>query len=357
MDIVEGKVTYERLNRIGVGEGANSEVWEAREINMNRVVAVKEISKADLSVRGVYDYFREAKAMFEARHPHVVPIYTATDQKEFVALVMPLYPGKSLASRITAGPLPLSRALHIAQGTLEGLSHIHVKGFLHFDIKPSNVLFAPGELPMLADFGQARMLDSFGVADAPDMYKHLPAPETLSTGRATVASDIFQMGLLLYRAINGNPFYQTVKAAQIAKHGLPECLKTARIVDSSTFLPHVPRRMRSVIQKALSPLPRDRYSTAPELADALALVAPVRDWVVKIDADRIEWRGTRNGRADVLVSREQNAARLDRWDVRSHTAGAGGARALRKADFWAAGLTPNQANQHLQKVFRALERE
>lgn len=357
MDIVKGEITYERLRKIGVGEGANSVVYEARERNVGRTVAVKEIDKADLSVRGIYDFFKEAKTMFEVRHPHVVPIHTAVDVPGIVGLVMPLYPAGSLASIIASGPLSLPRTTDIAQGVLEGLAHIHIAKFLHFDIKPSNVLFAPAGQPMVSDFGQTRMLDIYGVAEAPAMYRFAPAPEVYLTGRGTVESDVFQAGLLLYRMVNGEPFYQNVKALQLLKMGGPdECLRKGRIVDPERFLPHVPNRLRRIIRTAMHPDPAERYSSAQQLADALTGAGLLPPWEMSFAPDRREWRLARRGKATLLVIEERIPGR-ERWSVSAFTEGNAGTRGLRRSALWATSLTANQAEHHLrQRVFRVLER-
>jgi serine/threonine protein kinase len=105
---VVAELTYEKLGAIGVGQGMNSEVFEAREIGIDRIVAVKELDKAYLQVLGISEYFREARMLFAARHRHVVEIYTAVETAGIVALLMPLYPDGSLATRSDTRSQPRS---------------------------------------------------------------------------------------------------------------------------------------------------------------------------------------------------------------------------------------------------------
>jgi serine/threonine protein kinase len=356
MDIVQGELTYEKLDRIGVGQGLNSEVYRAREIGMDRTVAVKEITKADLSVRGIHDFFREARMLFNARHNHVAEIYTAVETNELVSLVMPLYERGSLASRIAQGPLSPSTVVRIAHEVLLGLGVVHMRNMVHFDLKPTNVLFAPNGRAMVADFGQTRMLNDLGVAEEPAMYPYAVPPEVERFHAATSAADIWQMGLLMYRALNGDPFYHHVKAEQLDKAGnAAACRRSGKIVDLAQFQPHVPLSLRRVIKRAMSVQPTERFESAEQFSDVLGRAIIPLNWEMATEGTVLVWRVERRGKAPLVVRVEQ--ASNDRKNVQVYTEGTNGLRACGKAEMWAEGLTVKQAEQHLRvRVFTQLGR-
>ena len=357
MEIVRGELTYEKQDRIGVGQGLNSEVYRAREIGMNRTVAVKEIAKADLSVRGIYDFFREARMLFQARHHHVAEIFTAVETAELVSLVMPLYERGSLASRIAQGPLSLNSALRIAHEVLLGLGVVHMRNMVHFDLKPTNVLFAPNGRAMVADFGQTRMLNDMGVAEEPAMYPYAIPPEVERFHAATSAADIWQMGLLLYRALNGDPFYCAIKAEQLEKAGsAAACRRSGKIVDLDHFQPHVPLSLRKIIKRAMAFDPANRFESAEQFSDVLGRVIVALDWQMTSAGTELFWRAEPRGRTPLVVQVEQ--APQNRRNIRVYTDGLKGLRAHGKDKMWADGLTVKQTAEHLRlRVFTPLGRK
>jgi eukaryotic-like serine/threonine-protein kinase len=168
MEIVHGRVPYERGDRIGVGEGMNSQVFRARDPRLQREIAVKEIEKARLG-NDVNAYFQEARTMSELGDPNIVPIHYACDTDDMIGLVMPYFPG-SLGSRISVGPMSVRQLIKVAQGILSGVARVHGAGFVHLDLKPSNVLFTDTGIPMVADFGQSRELGPHNTVRVPAMY-------------------------------------------------------------------------------------------------------------------------------------------------------------------------------------------
>jgi serine/threonine protein kinase len=333
----------------------NSEVFEAREIGIDRIVAVKELDKAYLRVLGISEYFREARMLFAARHRHVVEIYTAVETADIVALLMPLYPAGSLATRIQNGPLRLRQGLRVAHDVLDGLGRIHALNLVHFDLKPSNVLFARDGRAMVADFGQTRMLDARGVAEEPGMYPYAVPPEVERFHAGTSQSDIWQMGLLLYRIVNGDPFYRVVKDRQlVVEGGAAACRRSGKIVDLGMFQPHVPHSIRRVIRKALDPNPADRYGSAAELSDALGRLDFNLDWEMTESPDVTTWHAERPRQPALVVEKQRVGTR---WNVQVYTEGRAGRRALQRDLLWADRLTDRQAEVHLRtKVFAILSR-
>lgn len=348
MQIV-GTMMYERLCEIGAGEGRNSKVYLVDEPQLGGRVAIKEIEKA--SFPDPSEYFSEAQTMYQTIHENVVPIRYACETSDAIALAMPYYTNGSLARRIADGPLQLSEALRVVRGVLAGLAHVHLSRFIHFDVKPSNVMFSDTNVPMVADFGQSRAMSPGGMATAGRIYTAAFPPETFTTGGGTVESDIYQTGLLAYRAVNGDLWYRP----QTWQEG---ALLTQRIVrgkfpNRDLFMPHVPDRIRTLIRKALRVDPTQRFHAATEMADAFGRVALPLDWSVKALWPGFRWRALRPGLADLVV--ELNDRGSGRFQVRSFTERAGEPRRAKgKGENWRTGLTWNDAMTHLRDVFRRL---
>jgi len=343
---VLAEIRYQKIRPIGIGEGMNSEVFLAFDPQLNAEIAVKEIQKANLG-NSATSYFNEAGLMFASTHPHVVPPFYGCNTADQISVAMPYYPRGSLQSRIKGGPLPPRECLRVGHGVLLGLTQIHLQKILHLDIKPSNVLFDEIDRPRVADFGQARALDAAGVVTAPRMYRLAFPPETLQTSRATIQSDIFQMGLLLYRVVNGNPYYE----AQVpALSDLEDKITRGRFPNRDSFMPHVPRRLRTMIRKALQVNPVDRYHSAAEMSDALARIEIALDWKITPSANgALVWRACREGRPDLVV--ELSPCSSGEWSVGVHTARGADTRAKRPNQYRREGLSRKDADAHLKRVF------
>jgi len=342
-------VTYERRKQIGVGQGMNSTVYLADDPQLGATIAVKEISKANFG-NTVAGYFAEAQAMFETQHPNVVAIRYACELPDDICLAMPYYKNGSLADRIGDRPLALSEVLRVARGVLAGLARIHATNYVHFDVKPSNVLFSDKDVPMVADFGQSRAISATGVVTVPDLYENALPPEVLNGGVGSILADIYQMGLLLYRAVNGDQMYQ---AQVVPDQGvMQERIAKGKFPDRRRFMPHVPKRLRTIIRTALCVDATKRYQSATEMTDALNRMPLKTNWTVKpLPGGGTRWRAARAGRAKLIVELTPNG---QDWCVETFTKGAE-KRALGKAANWRAALSKSAAAAHLKDVFERLQ--
>ncbi len=212
---VYAQTRYNRLEPIGVGEGMNSTVFRAYDPYLQRELAVKEISKDKLG-NDLDSYCREARAMFAMRDPNVVAIVYVCETPDYVGLALPYFVNGSLKARIKDNPLETMQLLKLAHDVLGGVARIHSNQFLHLDLKPSNIFFDDANRALVGDFGQSRKLGK-GVVTFPAVYKWAMPPEVWDSHTATVESDIYQLGVLLYRAANGEPIY----ALQRSRYPLP----------------------------------------------------------------------------------------------------------------------------------------
>lgn len=350
MEVV-GQTKYRKIKKIGSGNFG--EVWEAVDIHSGGTVAVKEIPRSKLAAQRLSDFFAEAKAMeASGNHQNVILIRYACDcpTEDKIGLVMPLYRKGSLNERIENGPLSLREVVRTTLAWLNGLHQIHLAGYIHYDIKPSNILFSDGGNPMVADFGQTRLIQSDGTSRLPPLYPDSVPPEFFTGSVGTVETDIYHAGLTIYRTANGNPQYRSQLPAD--DNELRADTLAGAFPDRDYYLPHVPTALRQVIRKALSVSPADRYPSATELQDAVANVTVDLDWRVNLRSDgSAVWVADRVDQPSLVVELEPEAGK---WAVKQFTAN-GGARRGRKVDEWGRALTRTQAITSLKKLFRSLK--
>jgi serine/threonine protein kinase len=345
---VVANVEYERLREIGAGEGMNSKVYLARDPQLAGEIAVKEVPKADFGNK-IDRYFAEAQAMYKAKHESIVPVHYACATGTHVCIAMPYFKRGSFASAVKDGPARLSIVLSTGHAVLSALAQIHLADLLHLDVKPSNILLSDRGIAMLADFGQSREMSAAGVATVGRIY-HLAVPPEAYSGVVAVPSDIFQAGLLLYRAANGDPHFMATWTTDHAKQ--KSAVTKGRFPPRDNFLPHVPRRLRTVIRKALKVKPEDRYQSAIEFSDELGKVACDLDWAMTRAANGEHvWECRRIGQPDLIVKATPTSAA---WALSVYTVTGGKLRAKGRSVFWKTALSWSEASKHLTEVFENL---
>jgi hypothetical protein len=198
-----------------IGSGGAGVVWRARDMLLDREVAVKEIVRFAAAGRDAPDetYQRtlcEARAAARIRHRGVAAVYDVISEAGCPHIVMELIEGRSLAQVIEEeGPLALSRAAHIGRQVLAALTAGHAAGVLHRDLKPANVLVTPSCRAVLTDFGVASVtgtasMTQTGIVLGTPSYL---APERAQGQAATPAADMWSLGALLYAVVSGQGPY------------------------------------------------------------------------------------------------------------------------------------------------------
>jgi serine/threonine protein kinase len=348
---VLGIIRYQRTGVIGVGEGMNSNVYRAFDPYLRRDIAVKVVSKAAFG-NDFDSYCNEARAMFAAAHPNIVGIEYVCETADEFHLALPLFANGSLRSRIDQSPLGLKDSLKVAQGVLAGLSRIHASDFLHLDLKPANILFDDDDRALISDFGQSRRMSSIGTVMYPPVYKWTMPPEVWTSHVATVESDIYQMGVLLYRIMNGDGVYRLQKSAISSDAELLRLIQRGRFPDSRLFLPHVPRRMRTLIRKALQVNPTERFHSASEFAVFLGRINLPLDWTtIFLGAGAYRWRALRLGIPDLEVELLQHSSG---WKTNVWTTEGQSKRRRNVSGYWRSKLSYREALKHLTEVFSEL---
>src|SRR2546428_7134325 len=253
-----------------IGEGAMGVVWKAYDTVIRRSVALKlRSSRIGKTSDARQRFLREGRAADVLQHPTLVPLYDRGEAKNQLYIAMELVEGRDLSSLIaTNEPLALERKLDIVIELLEGLAYAHERGVIHRDIKPSNVRVAADGRVKIMDFGIARLQSaditgSGAIVGTPNYM----APEQVTNGPITPATDLFSVGCLLYELLSyRKPFEgETV-------HGVLYQVLTTDPKPLRTMAPSIPAALERVVGKALNKVPEDRYQSARQLQAALTSI-------------------------------------------------------------------------------------
>jgi serine/threonine-protein kinase len=283
---------YEFIRKIGAG--GSGVVYLATDTLLQRPVVLKLLKRGALSLEQVRTtQLREARLASAIDHPNVCAIYDVGEApseaggEDEAYIVMQYIPGKSLDKVIAEGPASLQLVLSAGIQIADGLSAAHLLGIFHRDLKPANVMLTDGGLIKILDFGLARQLDMDEADfDPASPGRRMPpnpeatytarggtiaymAPEQFVTGRSSVQSDVFALGLILYELSSGRhpfhrpdaPEFQTIRAIQFAD---PPNLRE--------IVPDLPVELESVILRCLEKQPSARFASAADVREGLRTV-------------------------------------------------------------------------------------
>jgi eukaryotic-like serine/threonine-protein kinase len=260
---------YEVIGELG--RGGMGIVYEARQVALGRVVALKVLKSGLFATEDECRRFvNEAEAVAHLDHPAIVPIFEVRRSRGLHFYSMRRVGGSSLDQRLEQGPLSPQDAARLVARIARAVDETHRHGILHRDIKPANILVDETGAPFLTDFGLARRVDGEG-ADATRSGAVLGTPSYMSPEQAegkirdlTTGTDIFGLGGVLYAALTGH--------APHAGSSVADTLDRVRKVTPeapSRINRLVPRDLESVCLKCLEKDPQRRYGSARELADDL----------------------------------------------------------------------------------------
>jgi serine/threonine protein kinase len=271
-----------------VGGGHFGEVWLARDLAVNRTLAVKIL---DESMAPVAVGLSEAKVGNKLDHENVVRIEYADvvshGGEKLVVIAMDYHEGGSCSSTVNALKFVAApRAVSIMIDVLRGLEYLHEKDLLHNDIKPSNILLANDGRALLSDYGISCPSVGGTPVAATAAYTLHRAPETLLTGNVSVATDVYQVGLSLFRLTSGitalDDLRQMVGDAEFEKLKVTEQLTT-----KAGFAPFIDSRLKRIILKATLADPTERFDSALSMRRALERVQHEGYWDVDQNGDLV----------------------------------------------------------------------
>src|SRR5439155_1437370 len=233
---------------------------------IRRFVALKLLPRAGRSADARDRFMREARAAGALQHPNIVTIYDLGESDDQLFIAMELVDGRDLSSLIALSePLALERKLDMVIEVLQGLSYAHERGVIHRDVKPSNVRIASDGSVKIMDFGIARLqsadVTGSGAIVGTPTYM---APEQITNGAISPATDIFAVGCVLYELLAyRKPFEgETV-------HGVLYQVLTTDPKPLRTMAPSIPAALERVVGKALNKVPEERFETARQMQSAL----------------------------------------------------------------------------------------
>src|SRR5262245_13999557 len=307
---------YELLGELG--RGGMGVVYKARQLKLNRIVALKMIRGGHADVHARERFRREAEAVAQLQHPNIVQIHEVGEHNGRPYLALEFVAGGSLDQRLAGTPQPARVAAELVEKLAQAIHHAHERGVVHRDLKPANVLLAPNPKsesrslkqtritkegnqenksaadvrvsktdisklestadldirisdfePKLTDFGLAKLLDdASGPTRTGDMFgtPAYMAPEQAESNRQITgpATDVYGLGAILYELLTGRPPFRAETAIETLLQ-----VRGQEPVPPSQLRPNCPRDLETICLKCLEKEPSKRYASARALAEDL----------------------------------------------------------------------------------------
>jgi serine/threonine protein kinase len=277
---------YEILRELG--RGGMGIVYKARQLSLNRVVALKMIlSGAQASPVEIHRFRAEAAAVAQLHHPNIVQIYEVGIDGGRQFLSLEFVNGSTLAVRVGGTPQPSRPAAELLEALARAIHVAHQRGIVHRDLKPHNVLLAPATegsefdtgtsaqyiqifgIPKITDFGLAKNLDSQAGQTQTGVILGTPsymAPEQAAGGIQSIgpAVDVYSLGAIFYEMLTGRPPFRAATPLETLRQAA-----TQEPLPISQLQPYVPRDLQTICLKCLQKEPHRRYPSALALAEDL----------------------------------------------------------------------------------------
>jgi predicted Ser/Thr protein kinase len=257
-----------------LGRGGMGVVYRARQLSLDRVVAVKMLSgsrPADAVTRA--RFLTEARAAAALDHPNIVRVFQVGETPAGPYYAMEFVEGRPLQAHLKRGPLKVSAAVALLTALAEAVHYAHRRGVIHRDLKPGNIIIDRIRRPVILDFGLAKFLGSSDGLTAYGTLLGTPAfmsPEQAAgeVERVGPLSDVYSLGAVLYVSLSGRPPYDgdstLTVVRKITSPEPPPSLRGRR--------PEIPAALEAVCMRCLAKGPEDRYQTAQALAQDLQRV-------------------------------------------------------------------------------------
>lgn len=251
-----------------IGEGGMANVYLANDTILDRKVAIK-VLRGDLSndEKFIRRFQREALSVSNLSHPNIVEVYDVGEEDGQYYIVMEYIEGKTLKQLLKKREtLTLPEVIDIMLQLTDGLAHAHESYIIHRDIKPQNIMILDNGLVKITDFGIAMALNATQLTQTNSVMGsvHYLPPEQANGKSATVKSDIYSLGILMYELITGSVPFKGDNAVEIALKHMKEKIPSIRKQN-----PTIPQSVENIVIKATAKNPRNRYDSVKEMHNDL----------------------------------------------------------------------------------------
>jgi predicted Ser/Thr protein kinase len=253
-----------------LGRGGMGIVFLARDVALDRPVAIKLLPPTMAAQAALRERFlREAQLAAKLSHPNIIPIFSVDRVEDFVFFVMAYVEGETLGRRLqTRGPLSPSEGTRMIQEVAWALAYAHLRGIVHRDVKPDNILLEQGTgRALVSDFGIARLADASGgtaVGEVLGTAQYM-SPEQATGESVDGRSDLYSLGVVAFYTLSGRlPFDAPEVPALLAMHITQPPPQLASVT------PAVPGKLAQAVDRCLAKEPAQRFQTGEALAEAVA---------------------------------------------------------------------------------------
>jgi tetratricopeptide (TPR) repeat protein/tRNA A-37 threonylcarbamoyl transferase component Bud32 len=276
-----------------LGRGGTGVVYKARQVSLNRVVALKMVLAGEhVRSEDLVRFLAESETVAALQHPHIVQIFEVGQHDGLPFFALEYLEGGSLLQKLQTSPLPAREAARVTETLARAMHSAHAHGVIHRDLKPSNVLLDREGRPKITDFGLAKRvaggsgLTQTGAILGTPSYM---APEQAQGKGKEVgpAADVYALGAILYELLTGRPPFKAATPLETVLQVLHE-----EPVPPRRLQPQVPRDLETICLKSLDKEPARRYANAEDLAEDLRRYQtgePIRARPVGLVEQGLKW--------------------------------------------------------------------
>ncbi|MBI3727327.1 MAG: serine/threonine protein kinase [Burkholderiales bacterium] len=281
MNFSPGTELYKYVLQYKIGGGHFGQVWLALDATLNTNVAVKLL---DEKMAPAAVILKEAQVGNRLKHQNVVRVHYADvidfGSSRVVVIAMDHVANGSVLGKVNPGNFIIApTAVALIVDVLRGLEYLHEQNLFHNDIKPSNILLGSSNEALITDYGISCVSPGLVPIEAPNAYILHRAPETNATNTISVTTDIYQVGLTLFRLLNGIGLIKDLRA-KVGDAEFETLKIQGKVPPQNGYMPFVIPSLRKIITKATNPNPTLRYQSALEMRRALERILMFGYWDV-----------------------------------------------------------------------------